>query len=255
MDEIEKIDFFGDIEEPNPKKEGKVGWLGKLKNKVSEYTTGGGSSGKSQDIKKSKSGSGSKDFNDGDDIVKIQEALKKSTKEVKEPKDSEEIESTTEKLQTTENINPIMKKKTLTESLSQPVNNSNTQPKNAIVSQSFGSLSNSVYDMIYQTKPIEKIIFDMYESLQMIPATKYDEVIDMYAEQLAYATDKEGNKLFSSVSEAKKFIDGLRSKKRLKYTLPKAITKEIKEKEQKKLTPMIKRELNEVHHNRVMYQF
>lgn len=254
--DFDDIDLFA--EEPKPKEEEKPGrgkrlvnWVG---NKLKDAITGGGSSGKSQDIKTTKSGNGEKKYNNEDDITKIQEALKNSNKKEKH-KDDEATEVKEQHDEVVDDVNPIMKQKTVSEKISQATNDSDEDENNKLVEQSFGSLANSFYDMIYQTQPIEKTVTDIRESLQLVPASKYDEIVGIYAEQLALATDKEGNKLFSSVSDAKKFIDALRNKRTSKYALPKAIVKEIKEKQRKRLTQMVKKELKNIHHDRVMYQF
>lgn len=254
--DFEKIDLFA--EEPKPKEEKKPGPVKRLVswgyNKAKDALTGGGSSGKSQDIKTTKSESGENKYNNEDDMMKIQEALKNSNKK-DEHKDDEIAEIEEQHDEITDDVNPILKQKTMSAKISQATNESDDEENNKLATQSFGSLANSFYDMIYQTQPIEKTVTDIRESLQLVPASKYDEIVDIYAEQLALATDKEGNKLFSSVSDAKKFIDALRNKKTSKYTLPKAIVNEIKEKRHKRLTPMIKKELKNIHHDRVMYQF
>lgn len=116
-------------------------------------------------------------------------------------------------------------------------------------------VSSSVFDIINQFGNLEETILDMRENLSYIPMDKYEEVADVFAEQLSYATDKEGNKLFNSKSEARRFLDNLRMRNPRRYKLPKAITKEIHEKRPLVLTPMMRRHLVPIHHERGIYQF
>jgi hypothetical protein len=125
----------------------------------------------------------------------------------------------------------------------------------SVENKAIEKLSDDVYNMIYQRKPIQELITDMSETLPLIPYEKFEAVADLYAEQLAQATDKEGNKLFSSVSEAKNFLQSLRNRTMKKYKLPIAMIKEIKEKTPLKLTPMIKRHIIPISHERGVYQF
>ena len=159
------------------------------------------------------------------------------------PKSPDEVDETVSTTETTESVEPI-------EAAPAPAP---ADPKKTIAR--IEKVSSGVFDIINQFGSLPEIINDMTENLSYIPMDKYEEVADVFAEQLSYATDKEGNKLFNSKSEARRFLDNLRMRNPRRYRLPKAITKEIKEKQPLVLTPMIKRHLVPIHHERGIYQF
>lgn len=118
--------------------------------------------------------------------------------------------------------------------------------------------TDGVFSIMDQSKPLIESITKIGKSLKNIKdENKYYAIVEIAAEQLSTATDKEGNKLFKDKEEAKRLLLNLKSMNshRIKYKLPIAIRKEIKEKEPKTVNPLLKRQTIRHSINQNMYQY